>query len=150
MTREHTLTSDKNVAVFHKKAKGSLFNDLSKKTELQRQFLSRLRDALRSKTPGRYVEKPYKGVENVSQFRAGDVMRGYCVFADEPESYNIFYFLEVTDHGYDRYPVAKYDRRAGEVIETVRGLSGEEEVEGYLEDRDAFDAGDVERLLGRI
>jgi len=150
MTRVHPLTSDENVAVFHEKAAKSLFNDLDKKTELQRQFLSRLQDALESDTPGRYVEKPYKGVENVLKFRAGDTMRGYCVFADEPDSYNIFYFLEVTDHEYDKYPVAKYDTKAGEVLETVRGLSGEKEVEKYIKGHGALDASDVEEILDDI
>ena len=103
--REHTLTSDTAVAIFTEEAADSLFEDLDKKTNLQRQFLSRLHTALTSTTPQTYVEKPYRNVDTIQQFRAGDVMRGYCVFADEPESYGIFYFLQVTDHDYDAYPV---------------------------------------------
>jgi len=148
--REHPLTSDENVAIFHRDAADSLFNDLDKKTEYQRQFLTRLKDALESSTPGHYVEKPYSGVQNVKQFRAGDEMRGYCVFIDEPEGYNIFYFLEVTDHEYDKYPVAKYDTQAGEVLEKIRCLSSEDEVKEYVDERDGFDAEDVERILEYI
>ncbi|MDY6774839.1 MAG: hypothetical protein SV253_01925 [Halobacteria archaeon] len=148
--REYSLTSDENVAIFHRDAADSLFNDLDKKTEYQRQFLSRLQDALESSTPDQYVEKPYSGVQNVKQFRAGDEMRGYCVFADEPEGYNIFYFLEVTDHEYDKYPVAKYDTKAGDVLERIRSLSGEAEVNEYVEGQDGFDAEDIERILEEI
>ena len=145
--REHELTSDTNVAIFHTAAAESLFSDLDKKVTLQRQFLSRLYDALESLTPETYVEKPYKGVDCVSQFRAGDVMRGYCVFADEPPEYNIFYFLEVTGHDYDAYPVAKYDRKAESVLEKLRALSDIEATEAYLESRDALESDDVETLL---
>lgn len=148
--REHELSSDETVAIFHENAAQSLFDDLDKKTNLQRQFLTRLRDALRSSTPETYVEKPYTGVDNVVQFRAGSVMRGYCVFASEPPSYDVFYFLEITDHEYDAYPVAKYDRRAETVLERLRSLSSEREVEEYVDSRDAFTSDDVDSLLDRL
>lgn len=148
--REHTLTSEPTVAIFHDDAAGSLFDDLRKKTNLQRQFLSRLKDALDSATPENYVEKPYQGVDYVSQFRAGDMMRGYCVFTDELASYNAFYFLEVTDHEYDAYPVSKYDRRAKIVLEEMRSLSNEAETDEYLRSREALDVADVESLLDRF
>lgn len=144
--REHSLTSDTTVAIFHDDAKASLASDLKKKTELKRQFFSRLEDALESPTPATYVEKPYRGVDNVQQFRAGDVMRGYCVFADEPPGYNVFYFLQITDHEYDAYPVAKYDRRAESVLESLRALDSHSAVEGYLDDRNALKASDVATL----
>lgn len=89
MVRTHPLTSDETVAIFTTTAARSLFRELRKKRGLQRQFLSRLRDALTSPTPRTFVEKPFEGVENLKQFRAGDVMRGYCVFADEPPEYNV-------------------------------------------------------------
>lgn len=148
--REHELSSDPTVAIFHDRAATSLFDDLAKKPNLQRQFLNRLSDALESSTPQTYVEKPYHGVDHVEQFRAGDVMRGYCVFADEPPGYDVFYFLEVTDHDYDAYPVAKYDRRAATVLETIRSLSDESSVEQYLDERGALDADDVEQLLAEL
>lgn len=148
--REHELTSDTNVAIFHVDAAESLFSDLDKKVTLQRQFLSRLHSALESVTPETYVEKPFQGVDHVSQFRAGNAMRGYCVFADEPPEYNIFYFLEVTDHDYDAYPVAKYDRKAESVLEKLRTLSNVEATEAYLESQNALESGDVETLLNEI
>jgi hypothetical protein len=145
--REHELSSDESVAIFHQAAAEDLFETLDKKTELQRQFLSRLHDALESTTPGTFVEKPYTGVDNVQQFRAGDVMRGYCVFTDDLPSYNVFFFLAVTDHDYDAYPLAKYDRRAGTVIAELRDLTDKSVVEEYLDGHDALDAEDVEALL---
>ncbi|SFS42427.1 hypothetical protein [Halostagnicola kamekurae] len=148
--RTHTLDSDTTVAIFDATAAKSLFDDLGKKTTLQRQFLTRLQNALESQTPHTYVEKPFRGVDNVDQFRAGDIMRGYCVFADEPPAYNIFYFLQITDHEYDAYPVAKYDRKAGAIIETLQSLSSEVAVEQYLEEHDALRVDDVERLRSKL
>lgn len=148
--REHSLSTNPTVAIFHEEASTSLFDDLGRKTNLQRQFLSRLKSALESSTPQAYVEKPFQGVDNVVQFRAGDVMRGYCVFSSEVPSYNIFYFLEVTDHNYDAYPVAKYDRKAELVLKELQKLSNEAEVEDYLESRNAIDGEDVGSFLEQI
>lgn len=148
--REHSLTTDPTAAIFHEEASTSLFEDLGKKTNLQRQFLSRLKDALESSTPETYVEKPFQGVENVEQFRAGDVMRGYCVFSNEVPSYNIFYFLEVTDHDYDAYPVAKYDRKAESVLEEMHRLPDESAVEDYMKSRNALNAEDIDSLLEQL
>lgn len=145
--REHTLSTDTTVAILHREATTCLFDDLAKKRNLQRQFLARLQDALESSTPKAYVEKPFRGVDNVVQFRAGDVMRGYCVFTTELPAYDVFYFLAVTDHDYDAYPVAKYDRRAGTVLDELRDLSDEGAVEAYLEARNALYADDVATLL---
>jgi len=148
--REHTLSSDTTVAIFTEEAADSLFDDFKKKPNFQRQFLSRLHNALTSATPQTYVEKPYRGVDNIQQFRAGDVMRGYCVFADEPEAYDVFYFFQVTDHKYDAYPVSRYDSEAGTVLDELRGLADETETEEYLNDHNALDADDIEELLDRI
>lgn len=150
MVRTHTLTSDETVVIFTVPAARSLFRDLRKKRELQRQFLSRLHDALTSGMPQAYVEKPFQGVQNLQQLRAGDAMRGYCVFADEPPEYGVFYVFQVTDHAYSRNPVVKYDAKAGEVLEELRRLSTPEETKAYLEERDALDADPIETILGRI
>ena len=147
---EHSLTDDPTVAVLHEEAFTSLFNELEKKTNLQRQFLSRLKDALESSTPETYIEKPFQGVDNVFQFRAGDVMRGYCVFSNEVPSYNIFYFLEITDHDYDAYPVAKYDRKAESVLEEMQKLASESRVEDYLRSRNALYTENVNSLLEQL
>lgn len=148
--RRHSLTSDPTVAILHESAFTSLFEDLEKKAGLQRQFLLRLKSALESSTPETYVEKPFRGVDNVVQFRAGDVMRGYCVFSNEVPSHNIFYFLEITDHKYDAYPVSKYDRKAETVLKEMQELSNGPEVKDYIESRNALDAEDVSSLLERI
>lgn len=148
--REHELSSDTTVAILHREAKECLFDELEKKRNLQRQFLSRLQAALESRTPGTYVEKPFRGVDHLVQFRAGDVMRGYCVFTDEPPSYDVFYFLAVTDHEYDAYPVAKYDRKAGTVLDELRDLSTADAVEEYLDARNALHAVDVAALLDEL
>lgn len=150
MVRTHALTEDESVAIFTTPASKSLFQNLRKKPNLQRQFLSRLHDALTSPTPRAFVEKPYKGVENIEQFRAGAVMRGYCVFTDEPPEYNVFYLFQVTDHAYDRAPVVRYDADAGAVLEELRDLSTVDETAAYLHERDALDAEAVERMLDRI
>ncbi|WP_415087810.1 hypothetical protein [Natronomonas sp.] len=42
------------------------------------------------------------------------------MFTDELPGYSVFYFLAVTDHDYDAYPVAKYDRKAGTVLAELR------------------------------
>lgn len=138
------------MAIFTTKAARSLFHDLRKKRDLQRQFLSRLHDALTSATPQTFVEKPFDGVENLKQFRAGDVMRGYCVFADEPPGYNVFYLFQVTNHGYDRNPIARYDADAGEVLDELRRLLALDETEAYLAEHDALDATDLETVLDRL
>lgn len=148
--REHELSSDPTLAIFHDRAATSLFDDLSKKTSLQRQFLRRLRDALESSTPQTYVEKPYHGVDHVRQFRAGDVMRGYCVFADESPGYTVFYFLEIIDHDYDAHPVAQYDRRAEAVLERLRGFDDQSDSETYLDERGALDTDDIDALLDEL
>jgi alpha-ketoglutarate-dependent taurine dioxygenase len=150
MTREHVLSSDETVVVFRTAAAESLFERLSKRRKLQRQFLGRVRDALESEVPAQFVEKPYRGVDHVEQFRAGDEMRGYCVYAEEPPSYNVFYMLEVTAHNYDAYPVAKYDRVAERVTEKLRSLSSVAETEAFLNDHDAMGTDDVERLLDQL
>lgn len=150
MVRTHQLTSEETVAIFTPSAARSLFRDLRKKRSLQRQFLSRLHDALTSPTPRAFVEKPFEGVENLMQFRAGATMRGYCVFADEPPGYNVFYLFFVTDHAYDRAPAVRYDADAGEVLDELRYLSSIEETEAYLADHDALDADAIETILDRI
>lgn len=150
MVRTHALTDDETVVIFTKPAARSLFRDLKKKPNLQRQFLSRLHDALASSTPGAFVEKPFEGVENIEQLRAGDVMRGYCVFADEPPRYNVFYLFQVTDHAYDRDPIGTYDADAGTVLDELRSLSTVEETETYLMDRDALDAESIQEILDRL
>lgn len=150
MVRTYTLSSDETVVIFASPAAKSLFRDLRAKRGLQRQFLSRLHDALTSTTPRAFVEKPFEGVQNLKQLRAGDVMRAYCVFADEPPGYEVFYLFQVTDHAYDRNPVVRYDAAAGAVLEELRGIETVEETEAYLEDRDALDAEAVESILDRI
>lgn len=77
-------------------------------------------------------------------------MRGYCVFADEPEAYDVFYFFQVTDHEYDAYPVSRYDSEAGTVLDELRGLSDETEAKKHLNDHNALEADDIEELLHRI
>lgn len=93
MVKTHTLTTDETVVIFSRPAARSLFPDLRRKKSLQRQFLSRLHDALTSATPQAFVEKPFEGVQYLKQFRAGSSMRGYCVFADEPPEYNILFLF---------------------------------------------------------
>lgn len=150
MVRTYSLSSDEAVVIFTSPAAKSLFRDLRTKRRLQRQFLSRLLDALTSASPRAFVEKPFEGVRNLEQFRAGDVMRGYCVFADEPPGYDVFYMFQVTDHAYDRRPVARYDEEAGGVLEELRSLGTVEETETYLAKRDALDADAIERVLELI
>jgi len=77
-------------------------------------------------------------------------MRGYCVYADEPPKYNVFYMLQITDHEYDRYPIQRYDRDAGEVLVELRTLETVAETERYLDRHDAHTADDVRRILNRI
>jgi len=84
------------------------------------------------------------------QFRAGGAMRGYCVFADEPPGYNVFYLFRVTYHAYDRNPLGRYDADAGEVPDELRRLSTVEETEAYLAEHDALDAEAIEVILDRI
>lgn len=150
MVKTHPLTSDESVVIFTIPAAQSLFHDLRRKKSLQRQFLSRLQDALTSATPGVFVEKPFTGVRYLQQFRAGDVMRGYCVFANEPPGYNVFYLFQITDHAYDRAPVERYDADAGEVLAELRGLDSVAETEAYLREHDAHDAAAVELMLERL
>ena len=90
------------------------------------------------------------GVQNLGQFRAGDMMRAYCVFADEPPQYDVFFLFQVTDHAYDRTPVVRYDADAGGVLEDLRSLSTVAETEAYLREHDALDADDVATILDRI
>lgn len=150
IVRVHSLTSDETVVVFTTPARESLFQDLDHKRNLQRQFLSRLHDALTHDVPRTFVEKPFAGVQYVQQFRAGDVMRGYCVYADEPPEYNVFYVLQVTDHEYDRTPIRRYDRDAGDVLAELRNLETVAETEQYLDRRDAHDAESVRQILERL
>ncbi|WP_135826875.1 hypothetical protein [Halorussus ruber] len=96
------------------------------------------------------MEKPFEGVQNLDRLRAGDVMRAYCVYADEPPEYNVFYLFQITDHRYDREPVQKYDRDAGEVLAELRGLESVAEAKAYLDRRDAHDATDVRRILDHL
>ena len=77
-------------------------------------------------------------------------MRGYCVYADEPPEYNVFYVFQVTDHAYDRNPLVRYDEKAGEVLEEIRNLETVAETERYLERHDADDAETVRRILDRL
>lgn len=144
------MTSDQTVAIFAEPAARSLFRELRKKRGLQRQFLARLHDALTSPTPGAFVEKPFAGVRTLMQFRAGDVMRGYCVYTDEPPGFNVFYLFQVTDHAYDRNPIVRHDSNAQAVLEELRALSSVEETERYLSTRHALDADDIERILERL
>lgn len=148
--RTHSLTSDTTVVIFTDSAAESLLDDLSHKPNYQRQFLSRLHDALTSSTPQAYVEKPFTGCENLKQFRAGDVMRGYCVYSSEPPSYNVFYMFQITEHEYDREPVRKYDHEAGDVLDELGSLSDETAVERYLEANNAHDSESVETLLDAV
>lgn len=127
-----------------------MFRELDDKRNLQRQFLSRLLDALTSETPQAFVEKPFQGVRHLKQFRAGDLMRGYCVFADEPPEYNVFYLFQVTDHRYSRQPVTRYDDDAGEVRQELRDLGTIEETERYLDKHDAMDASAIKQILDRL
>lgn len=150
MVRTHELTSDETVVVFTSPAARSLFHDMRKERNLQRQFLSRLYDALTSSTPRAFVEKPFEGVQNLKQFRAGEVIRGYCIFADEPPGYNVFYVFQVTEHAYDRNPVARFDADAGEVLDELRRLSTPDEMEANLEEHDALDAEAIGTILARI
>lgn len=150
MVRTHELTSDETVVIFTAPAARSLFHDMRQKRNRQRQFLSRLYDALTSSTPRAFVEKPFEGVQNLKQFRAGEVMRGYCIFADEPPGYNVFYVFQVTEHAYDRAPVVRYDGDAGEVLAELRRLSTVGETEAYCEEHDALGVAEIETLLARI
>lgn len=150
MVREHSLSSDETVVIFTSPAAKSLFRDLRRKKNLQRQFLSRLHDALTSATPQAFVEKPFDGVQYLKQFRAGDVMRGYCVFADEPPEYDIFYMFQVTDHAYNRRPVEQYDADAGAVLDELRALTTVEETAAYLQEHDAHDADSIQAIRERI
>lgn len=150
MVKVHPLTSDESVVVFTTPAARSLFHDLRRKQNLQRQFLSRLHDALTSPTPQAVVEKPFEGVRYLKQFRAGETMRGYCVFAGEPPGFNVFYFFQITDHGYDRQPVSRYDADAGDVLSELRSLETPAEAEAYLKEHDAHDAEAVEQMLERV
>lgn len=125
MVRTYSLSSDETVVLFTSPAAKSLFRNLGKKRHLQRQFLARLHDALTSATPRAFVEKPFEGVKHLMQLRAGDAMRGYCVFADEPPAYNVLCLFQVTDHAYDRDPVVRYD--AGVVLSQLRSLTTVEE-----------------------
>lgn len=144
------MSSDETVAIFTTPAVRSLFRDLRAKRDFQRRFLSWLHDALTSTTPRPFVGKRFDGVRNLERFRAGDVMRAYCVFADEPPEYDVFYVFQVTDHAYDRNPVVRYDADAGTVLEELRALETVEETEAYLQERDALDADAVESILDRI
>lgn len=150
MVRTHPLSSDETVVIFTKPAASSLFQDLRKKRNLQRQFLSRLHDALTSAAPRAFVEKPYEGVKNLEQFRAGDVMRAYCVFADEPPAYNVFFVFQVTDHAYERTPIVRYDADTGGILDELRRLSTVAATEAYLREHDALDADEIAKILDRI
>lgn len=136
--------------MFTSTAAESLYHDFDHKTGLQRQFLSRLYDALTHDVPRTFVEKPYRGVRNIEQFRAGDLMRGYCIYADEPPGYNVFYIFQITDHKYDRNPLHRYDKKAGDVLEELRSLKTVTEVERYLTQRGADDAEAIQRILNQL
>lgn len=136
--------------MFTSTAAESLYRDFDHKTALQRQFLSRLYDALTHDVPSTFVEKPYKGVRNIEQFRSGDTMRGYCIYADEPPSYNVFYIFQITEHKYDRNPLRRYDKKAGDVLEELRSLQTVTETERYLTRHDADDAETIRRILDQL
>lgn len=136
--------------MFSSPATESLYQNFDHKTVLQRQFLSRLHDALTHEVPSTFVEKPFKGVQNLKQFRAGDLMRGYCIYADEPPGYNVFYIFQITDHRYGQNPLRQYDEKAGKVLEELRSLENVAETERYLEQHDANDAKTIRQILDQL
>lgn len=77
-------------------------------------------------------------------------MRGYCVYADEPPEYNVFYMLQITEHEYERSPVKRHDREAGDVLAELRTLETVAQTERYLNRRDAHDADDIRLILQRL
>lgn len=131
-------------------AEKQLFKEMSNQRAYQQKFLRRLYDALTHPVPGTFVEKPYAGVEHLSEFRAGDEMRGYCVFADEPPEYNFFLFICVTAHQYDRHEIERYDPRAGERVDEMRSLESSDEAASYAEKMKALDSDDVLRIMDEL
>lgn len=77
-------------------------------------------------------------------------MRGYCVYADEPPQYNVFYIFQITGHEYGRNPVKRYDEDAGEVLAELRRLETVTGTERYLAERDAHDADAIRELLNHL
>ncbi|MFB6176710.1 MAG: hypothetical protein ABEI99_06125, partial [Halobaculum sp.] len=118
--REHSLTTDETLALFTEPAAEALFDELGDKPDVQRQFLRRLLDALSHPVPETFVEKPFQNLDCLYQFRAGDRLRGYCLFETGVPGHNLFVFFGITEHDYDRQRMAEYDRRAETVAETIR------------------------------
>lgn len=127
-----------------------MFKELRDQRKYQEKFLRRLYDALTHSVPENFVEKPYTGVRYLREFRAGDEMRGYCVFADEPPEYNFFLFICITPHRYDRNELRRYDPRAGERLEEMRSLTTADAAEDYAEEMKALDADDVLRVMDEL
>lgn len=127
-----------------------MFKELRDQRSYQEKFLRRLYDALTHSVPQTFVEKPYTGVEYLKEFRAGDEMRGYCVFADEPPEYNFFLFVCVTPHEYDKHELRRYDPKAGERLEEMRSLATTSEAEGYADEMKALYSTDVLRVMDEL
>lgn len=118
--------------------------------DYQQKFLRRLHTALSHAVPENFVEKPYVGVKHLKEFRAGDEVRGYCVFADEPPEHNFFLFICVTAHQYDRHKVSQYDPRAGERLEEMRSLKSSDEAEDYAANMDALGEEDILKIMEEL
>lgn len=138
------------MAIFVTPAEKQLFKELSDRRAYQEKFLRRLYDALTHSVPRNFIEKPYTNVKYLKEFRAGDEMRGYCVFADEPPEYNFFLFICVTPHEYDRHEVQRYDPDAGDRLEEMRSLTTLGAAEDYADEMKALDAADVLRVMDEL
>lgn len=127
-----------------------MVDGLAEKPNAQRQFLRRLLDALSHPVPETFVEKPFQGVDYLYQFRAGNQLRGYCLFETGVPNYELFVFFGVTEHDYDRQQMIEHDRRAGAVAEAIRDLQTEAAVVEFLDDREPFDSEAVVELMHRL
>lgn len=140
-------STDTCLCIFVTPAEKQLFKKLKKKRSHQEQFLKRVFAALTDPVPRTYVEDPYRGAKAIEHFRAGDQMRGYCVFEESPPGHTFFLFICVTQHEYSKHEIAKYDPRAVDLQNEMRALQTEAEAKQYADEIKALDSDDIAEIM---
>lgn len=136
------LSDNENVAIFSQQSFSALHN--LDKDELE-QFIGRVLTLLDSTTPKRYIEKKYSNCEELEQLRAGGYLRGLCRLIMDVHGYNILFLFHVSKHKYRQLRL--YDEQACDTVKEVTNMESIENVESYLDERNAMTAEDIKEIL---
>jgi hypothetical protein len=149
------LSDEENVAILAETFTENL-SDIGDKTR-QIAVLNRLYKLLDSSTPQHYIYETVEGCDELEVIRVGGDQRIFCRLVmgipHGDKHYNVLFVFYVDPHRYRPDQLAAFDEAAEQRLDEITSFDAVDAVDEYLEEMDAFTAGEIKRQnqpIGRV